>query len=137
MSKSICLYLSSDNESKFFASVLLLPSPPLHVYSVYVTCYTCMSILPEQITLARELYIQDLASAHSAYDAQTFCYRLPDELVQFSHSELLRRETDSTSIRTQKIVLGVGSKHFSNTKVEQLQIRRLRDLRLPGINTGI
>ena len=96
-----------------------------------------MGTVSAQITLARNVFTQEQADASPGPEKQEPCYRMPSEVLLRIHEELLRRNINNYENITRKIVIGAGSKHYSDRNVEQLGMASLSALRLPGVNQGV
>ena len=94
--------------------------------------------LTKQLKLAREAFEADQADRLRIPTVP--CHRLPAELLHAIHADLVEREARlKDTVRTRKIVVAGGSKHFSSLPQEdarQCENYGLKDMLMPGVNKG-
>ena len=94
--------------------------------------------LTKQLDLARQVFEAD--KADRLRKPTLPCHRLPTELLQAIHADLIEREAKLKDVvRTRKIVVAGGPKHFSALSQEKAAACAsygLKDMLMPGVNKG-
>ena len=92
----------------------------------------------KQLELARQVLEAD--QADRLRKPSLPCHRLPTELLQAIHADLIQREAQLKDVaRTRKIVVAGGPKHFSALSQGEAAACAnygLKDMLMPGVNKG-
>lgn len=95
--------------------------------------------LQSQLNIARQVFEDEYATVRSPDElpGARSAYRLPAELLNSIHEDLLKREASQVSSwKLRKIIIAGGRKHFSECMLESLSWATIKELKLSRIARG-